>query len=188
MSIQPSAPAPEPTGPATPAPAPEPPKKRNLWEIAFTSTPVLLTVIATLLASRSSGELTQGQYSRTVAGQNQAKAGDEWAFFQAKRVRGTVKEAEARRGAFQPSETLAVVKWLPKGLDRTAAEAEAVHKAAEAAQKATDDAAACATSGSACGCDGEPDPYVAAGLVSRPGFTGACPPADAAPPADAGAK
>jgi len=48
-----------------------------------------MTVVATLLAGLSSGEMTRAQYFRSLAAQNQSKVGDQWAFFQAKRARGT---------------------------------------------------------------------------------------------------
>jgi hypothetical protein len=65
------------------------PKKKNTWETVLTTTPVLLTMLATLLAGLSSGEMTKAQYYRSLATQNQAKAGDQWSFFQAKRLRGS---------------------------------------------------------------------------------------------------
>jgi hypothetical protein len=55
-------------------------------------TPILLTVLATALAGMSSSEMTQSMYYRSLAGQHQSKAGDQWAFFQAKRIRGTSLE------------------------------------------------------------------------------------------------
>ena len=122
------------TDSTTPTPADSPPKKK-LWEIVLTSTPVLLTVIATLLASRSSGELTQSQYARTIAGQNQSKAGDQWAFFQAKRIRGTIQQMFAERGAFRPAGALIVANRLPKAIERTGPEATALLDAVDAALK-----------------------------------------------------
>jgi hypothetical protein len=82
---------------ASPAPAAgatgEPAKPRkSLWETILTATPIILTVIATLLAGTSSGEMTKAQYHRAVAAQNQSKVGDQWAFFQAKKIRGTTLE------------------------------------------------------------------------------------------------
>jgi Domain of unknown function (DUF4337) len=78
--------------PADPAPAAE---KKSLFETVVISTPVMLTVIATFILGRSTSEMTQAQYQRSVAGQNQAKVGDQWAFFQAKRIRGTSYETTA---------------------------------------------------------------------------------------------
>src|SRR5262249_15578968 len=38
---------------------------------------------------------TQAQYHRALASQKQSKVGDQWAFFQAKRIRGSTYEATA---------------------------------------------------------------------------------------------
>lgn len=54
-------------------------------------TPVVMTVIATLLAGLSNSEMTKAQYSRALAAQQQSKAGDQWALFQAKRLRGAIQ-------------------------------------------------------------------------------------------------
>ena len=69
-----------------------PPKSK--WETIVTLTPVMLTLLATVLAGLSSSEMIQAQYYRSLAAQNQSKAGDQWGFFQAKRIRGTIMEAE----------------------------------------------------------------------------------------------
>jgi hypothetical protein len=50
-----------------------------------------MTVVATLLAGLASSEMTRAQYNRSLAAQQQAKAGDQWSFFQAKRLRGTMQ-------------------------------------------------------------------------------------------------
>jgi hypothetical protein len=65
---------------------------KSTWETVLTLTPVVLTVLGTLLAGLSSSEMTLAQYHRTLAGQSQSKAGDQWAFFQAKRIRGQSME------------------------------------------------------------------------------------------------
>jgi hypothetical protein len=62
---------------------------KSRWEKVLIGTPVLFTIVATFLAGKSSGEMTQAQYFRSLASQNQSKVGDQWAFFQAKRIRGT---------------------------------------------------------------------------------------------------
>lgn len=64
----------------------------TLWERILTTTPVVLTVIATLLAGQSSSELTRAQYHRSLAAQTQSKVGGQWAFFQAKRTRKVILE------------------------------------------------------------------------------------------------
>ena len=72
---------------ATPAEPAKSPAER-----ALAAVPVILTVMATILAGLSSSEMTQSMYYRSLAAQNQAKAGSQWAFFQAKRIRGTTME------------------------------------------------------------------------------------------------
>jgi hypothetical protein len=62
-----------------------------------TLTPILLTVLATVLAGLSSSEMTRSMYYRSLAAQHQAKVADQWAFFQAKRMRGALAEAERER-------------------------------------------------------------------------------------------
>ena len=57
----------------------------------MSSTPVVMTVIATMLAGLASSEMTQAQYDRSLAAQQQSKAGDQWSFFQAKRLRSALQ-------------------------------------------------------------------------------------------------
>ncbi len=61
------------------------------WGRILGITPVIMTVIATLLAGLSSSEMTKAQYARALAAQQQSKAGDQWAFFQAKRLRSAIQ-------------------------------------------------------------------------------------------------
>jgi hypothetical protein len=61
----------------------------GLWGSILTTTPIVLTILATLFAGLSSSEMTQSMYYRSLAAQHQSKAGDQWGFFQAKRLRGT---------------------------------------------------------------------------------------------------
>jgi hypothetical protein len=79
--------------PVTAAPAAE--EKKSWFETVVVSTPVLLTVIATFMVGQSSSEMTKAQYFRAVASQNQSKVGDQWGFFQAKRIRGQILEGNA---------------------------------------------------------------------------------------------
>src|SRR5512135_1217594 len=55
------------------------------------ATPVGMAVVATLLAGLASSEMTRAQYDRALAAQQQSKAGDQWSFFQAKRLRGALQ-------------------------------------------------------------------------------------------------
>lgn len=61
------------------------------WGKLLGATPVIMTVIATLLAGLASSEMTKAQYERAYAAQLQSRAGDQWAFFQAKRLRGEMQ-------------------------------------------------------------------------------------------------
>src|SRR6516165_11226607 len=78
----------------TEKPAAKPP---GLWGSILTITPVVLTVLATILAGLSNSEMTQAQYHRSLAAQYQSKAGDQWAFFQAKKIRSTQLESTAEQ-------------------------------------------------------------------------------------------
>ena len=66
---------------------PAPPK--GVWGTILTTTPIALTVLATAFAGLSSSEMTQSMYFRSLAAQHQSKAGDQWGFFQAKKIRGS---------------------------------------------------------------------------------------------------
>jgi hypothetical protein len=63
--------------------------RKSLWTTILTSTPILLTVVATLFAGMSSSEMTRAMYHRSIAAQEESKGGNQFAFFQAKRIRGT---------------------------------------------------------------------------------------------------
>jgi hypothetical protein len=52
-----------------------------------------MTVVATALAGLSSSEMTRAQYARSMAAQLQSKAADQWGFFQAKRLRGSMQRS-----------------------------------------------------------------------------------------------
>ncbi len=61
------------------------------WGKTLLATPVIMTVIATLLAGLASSEMTKAQYDRALGAQLQSKAGDQWAYFQAKKLRGAMQ-------------------------------------------------------------------------------------------------
>lgn len=63
----------------------------TMWGKVLGATPVVMTVIATMLAGLSSSEMTRAQYERSLAAQLQSKAGDQWGLFQAKRLRGAMQ-------------------------------------------------------------------------------------------------
>jgi hypothetical protein len=62
------------------------------WGKVLGMTPIIMTVIATLLAGIASSEMTHAQYDRSLAAQLQSKAGDQWGYFQAKKMRGTMQQ------------------------------------------------------------------------------------------------
>ncbi len=57
------------------------------WGKMLAATPIVLAVIATMLAGLASSEMTKAQYDRSMAAQLQSKAGDQWGYFQAKKLR-----------------------------------------------------------------------------------------------------
>ena len=62
----------------------------NKWGKILGATPIVMTVIATMLAGLASSEMTKAQYDRSAAAQLQSKAGDQWSFYQAKKLRSAV--------------------------------------------------------------------------------------------------
>lgn len=76
--------------PTTPAAADLPP---TVWGKILAATPVVMTVVATMLAGLASSEMTRAQYDRSLAAQLQSKAGDQWSFFQAKKLRSAMQRS-----------------------------------------------------------------------------------------------
>src|SRR5712692_9192631 len=68
---------------------------QTFWGKILTATPIVMTVIATALAGLASSEMTRAQYDRSLGAQQQSKAGDQWSFFQAKRLRGAIQRNTA---------------------------------------------------------------------------------------------
>jgi len=66
---------------------------QSAWGKILIATPVVMTVVATALAGLASSEMTRAQYSRSLAAQQQSKAGDQWGFFQAKRLRSAMQHS-----------------------------------------------------------------------------------------------
>ena len=64
-----------------------PPSK---WGKILGATPIVMTVVATMLAGLASSEMTRAQYDRSAAAQLQSKAGDQWGYYQAKKLRSAV--------------------------------------------------------------------------------------------------
>lgn len=61
------------------------------WGKILIATPVIMTIIATLLAGLASSEMTRAQYDRAFGAQLQSKAGDQWSYFQAKKLRSAIQ-------------------------------------------------------------------------------------------------
>src|SRR5476649_315223 len=60
------------------------------WGKILGATPVVMAVVATMLAGLASSEMTKAQYDRAFAAQLQSKAGDQWSYYQAKKLRSAV--------------------------------------------------------------------------------------------------
>lgn len=63
---------------------------QSKWGKILGATPIIMTVIATMLAGLASSEMTKAQYDRSYAAQLQSKAGDQWSYYQAKKLRSSV--------------------------------------------------------------------------------------------------
>ena len=63
---------------------------QNKWGKILGATPIVMTVVATMLAGLASSEMTKAQYDRSAAAQLQSKAGDQWSYYQAKKLRSAV--------------------------------------------------------------------------------------------------
>ncbi len=123
------------------------PPRKTLWNAIHTSTPVILTVLATALAGLSTSEMTLAQYHRALAAQNQSKAGDQWSLFQAKRIRGSNLQTTLDLLAALPDAVTAdglrdASAQLLHDLERGQAEAKQLLAALEAPQTRTTNEAA----------------------------------------------
>src|SRR5215831_10142167 len=83
----------------------------------LSATPVVMAVVATMLAGLASSEMTRAQYDRSLGAQQQSKAGDQWSFFQAKRLRGAVQQ-----NAVELLESMTQLRPLEPAALRTAAD------------------------------------------------------------------
>ena len=135
---------PKPVEPTATPPEAEPPK--GMFRSALTMMPIVLTILATAFAGMSSSEMTQSMYYRSLAAQHQSKAGDQWAFFQAKRIRGTSLETTVdllqslgQPEPFDPAQwdaaTAQVVAGVKKATADEAASGKAVTKIEESRKK-----------------------------------------------------
>src|SRR5436309_13538604 len=114
---------------------------KTTWERLVLSTPVIMTLLAGLLAGLSANEMTRAQYYRSLAAQYQSKVSDQWNFFQAKRIRGTSTEmtinvlrSMTEPGEVSPAALRGAADRLPEGLRRAEQEADRLLKAVNAAR------------------------------------------------------
>jgi hypothetical protein len=102
------------------------------WGKMLSATPVVMAVLSTLLAGLASSEMTKAQYSRALAAQQQSKAGDQWNFFQSKRLRGTLQrntlDLLESTGPAAPLTVAALERLAPGKTDQATLELLAVGK------------------------------------------------------------
>jgi hypothetical protein len=77
---------------STPPPADKP---QSLFDKFSTALPIGLTALATVFAGMSTSELQRAMFWRTAAGQDQAKATNQWTFAGLKRNRALIMEGNA---------------------------------------------------------------------------------------------
>jgi hypothetical protein len=96
------------------------------------ATPVVMAVVATMLAGLASSEMTRAQYDRSLGAQQQSKAGDQWSFFQAKRLRGAIQHNTADLlqtiGEVRPFDPAALKQVAGSAAQAGSAEAEELKK------------------------------------------------------------
>ncbi len=99
------------------------------WGKILSATPIVMAVLATMLAGLASSEMTKAQYDRSLAAQQQSKAGDQWSFFQAKRLRAATQRGtldllttSADIGPLNAALLKRSVGQLPAQLDSTSAQ------------------------------------------------------------------
>ena len=85
----------------------------------MSATPIVMTVIATMLAGLASSEMTKAQYDRSLAAQQQSKAGDQWSFFQGKRLRSIIEhipfdtlDLQQASNEIRPLDTVALLQSI----------------------------------------------------------------------------
>jgi hypothetical protein len=104
------------------------------WGKMLAATPVVMAVVATLLAGLASSEMTRAQYDRALAAQQQSKAGDQWSFFQAKRLRGAFQ-----RSSLDLLQSMVEIRPLdPAALKESAEQLPAQPEQSEAARVRTE--------------------------------------------------
>src|ERR1700712_1529695 len=91
---------------------------KPIWDRVISMTPVVMTVVATILAGLSSSEMSIAQYHRALSAQNQSKAGDQWSFYQAKKLRQATMDSSLDLLQGLGSSSAITVASLQAGVDR----------------------------------------------------------------------
>ena len=86
----------------TPTATPPDDKPQSLFDKVSTALPIGLTALATVFAGMSTSELQKAMFWRTAAGQDQAKATNQWTFAGLKRNRSLIMEGTAAQLGAQP--------------------------------------------------------------------------------------
>ncbi len=73
-----------------------PDEPKSTFDRVITATPIVLTVVATIFAGLSGSEMNLAMYWRSVAAQDQSKAGSQWAFAGFKRDRSLILQGQTR--------------------------------------------------------------------------------------------
>src|SRR5512142_1706254 len=108
------------------------------WGKILSATPVVMAVVATMLAGLASSEMTRAQYDRSLAAQQQSKAGDQWSFFQAKRLRGALQRNTADLMQSTVEVHLLEPSALRKGVDQLSSVQGSAEVQAEAVKLRTE--------------------------------------------------
>jgi hypothetical protein len=114
----------------------DPKQPRSSWDTLVASTPVVMSVMATVMAGLSSSEMIRAQLTRSLAAQAQSRAADQWAFFQAKRTRGTAMEMTVDLLHALATPSRIDVQGLKDASGRLADEMQRLHKDALALKEA----------------------------------------------------
>ncbi len=92
----------------------------TLWGKILSSTPIAMTVVATVMAGLASSEMNKAQYDRALAAQLQSKASDQWNLFQAKKLRSAMQTdtadllSAARPASAPPAPAYSAPKFATK--------------------------------------------------------------------------
>ncbi|HEX3314195.1 MAG TPA: DUF4337 family protein [Gemmataceae bacterium] len=117
-------------------------KPGGLIGMIVTTSPIILTILSTVLSGLSNAELGQANYLRMLAGQKQSKIADQWSFFQARRIRGTDIENTSdllrllgHVEPFDPDATRTEIDGISKSLEQSGATPAVLARIKTAQQK-----------------------------------------------------